>query len=289
LVLREDSEELVGCIYLDLFFRVGKFSGGAAFIVQSTREVNSLRQQPIITIVAGFPRPATGNVILLHHSQVVTLFHEIGHCTQHIFCSNRYQHLSGCRGELDFVELPSILFENFAWDHRVLRHFAHHVVDGSPIPFQMINNLQRSRKLFFAIETSNQAILALFDQQLFGTDYQQISRTTGEDKTITLAKAISHQHSLIPYVDSTYPHANNSHLCHYGASYYSYLCCSVFAAALWDQLFLKDPLSRSAGELYRSELLQFGSSRSPQHILQKLVGTSDLKQHIQPFIEQNIE
>ena len=209
-------------VYLDLFERPSKFRGGAAFVVQcpllatwssnhrsicrSACSIRSLlfslssfvavrsseagRQLPVMTVVAGFSRPASGQPVLLTHSKAETLFHEIGHVTHHMssrhhtsilstslftdvrelisafasncvysFCRNRYQHLSGARGELDFVELPSILFENFIWDYRVLRHFAFHHRTGAVIPQTMVDNLSSSRRLFFAVDTCSQAQL----------------------------------------------------------------------------------------------------------------------------------
>ena len=170
-----------------------------------------------MTVVAGFSRPAAGSSVLLTHSKAETLFHEIGHVTHHMsdshcrrsrlypcphftqslwltslllllllcgsFCRNRYQHLSGARGELDFVELPSILFEQFIWDYRVLRHFAVHHRTNAVIPQTMVDNLSRSRRLFFAIDTCAQA--------------QLVAHSLSLPLSLSLSLSLSHQQPAV--------------------------------------------------------------------------------------------
>ena len=80
--------------------------------------------------------------------------------------------------------------------------------------------------------------------------------------------------------------SSNIHLCHYGAGYYTYLMCRVFAGAVWNKLFRSDPLSREAGREYVDRLLQYGGAKQPREILTELLG-ADLSTPIQRFIEEN--
>ena len=65
---------------------------------------------------------------------------------------------------------------------------------------------------------------------------------------------------------------SNVHLCHYGAGYYSYLMCRVYAQAVWRRLFEADPLSRTAGQRYIDSVLRYGGAKQPHLILHDLFG-----------------
>jgi len=50
------------------------------------------------------------------HSEVETLYHEFGHGLHSLLSRTPFQHLSGTRASMDFVDTPSHLFESFACD-----------------------------------------------------------------------------------------------------------------------------------------------------------------------------
>ena len=66
---------------------------------------------------------------------------------------------------------------------------------------------------------------------------------------------------LFPSVSGVHHFSSNIHLCHYGAGYYTYLMCRVFAGAVWNKLFRRNPLSREAGRHYVDSLLQHGGAK----------------------------
>jgi thimet oligopeptidase len=98
----EDSGQQVGRVYLDLLSRPDKFRGGAAFVVQSARqpEGGAERQLPVMTVVAGFPRPTEAeeeDELRLSHGRLETLFHEMGHVAHHWSAGSRQQTAERCR------------------------------------------------------------------------------------------------------------------------------------------------------------------------------------------------
>lgn len=52
-----------------------------------------------------------------------TFMHEIGHCVHSLLSRTQFQHLSGTRGVVDFVELPSHLFEHYVMDPEALTKY----------------------------------------------------------------------------------------------------------------------------------------------------------------------
>ena len=62
---------------------------------------------------------------LMEHNDVVTLFHEFGHLVHHVLGGDqRFARFSGVATEWDFVEAPSQMLEEWAWDADILATFA---------------------------------------------------------------------------------------------------------------------------------------------------------------------
>ena len=74
------------------------------------------------------------------------------------------QHFSGCRGPMDFVEVPSHLMEYFAWDEAVLGTFAQHHRTGEPVPPQLLHDTRKNKSLFAAMDMQTQVVIGMYDQ-----------------------------------------------------------------------------------------------------------------------------
>ncbi len=273
-------------IFLDLWSRPNKFKGSACFVIQSAKRLpNGDRQLPQIALVCNFSRPMghsplKDSSLLLNHSEVEILLHEFGHAMHHSLSETMYQHVSGTRAELDFVEIPSNLFEQFIWDHRFVQEWAVHESTGAPIPKSMMENLNASRDYFIGFETLSQVVLGLFDQRVYG-------RQPMHDDTTNLFAKLQNTWNVIPHVAGTHWHTRNSHLCHYAANYYCYLWCKVFAREIWHRLFSADPLNRASGQKLREKFLKFGGSRPARAVLADLLDLPEdrvVEETIQNFV-----
>jgi intermediate peptidase len=249
-----------------LFSRANKFSHAATFAINFPKidEANNLMDIPRIALVCSFNDPRNP-AQLLSHGEAETLFHEFGHCLSALLSRTRFQHASGTRSALDFVETPSTLMEHFLWDPRVLKLFAKHHQTGADLPEDVLANLCASQHMFSAIDTQQQLTYSLFDMAVHGP--HPLKQSTTE-----ILKDLQNKHTTIPFVDGTYWHARFGHLTGYGAGYYSYLFCRVFSANIWRKCFAMDPLSRQSGERYRRELLQYGGVRDPNKMFEALLG-----------------
>ena len=125
----------LGRIYLDLHPREGKYSHAAQFTI--TDGVSG-RQLPEGVLVCNFPKG------LMEHDDVVTLFHEFGHLVHHVLAGRaQWSRFAGVATEWDFVEAPSQLLEEWAWDAGVLQTFATNA-DGEPIPADLVAAMKRA-------------------------------------------------------------------------------------------------------------------------------------------------
>ena len=252
LVLWHEREGAVGHIYLDLFPRPGKYNHAAHFTVRCGRRLeDGSYQLPVVALVCNFANGSGGagggggtltsaEDVLISHGEVETLFHEFGHALHSVLSRTEFQHLSGTRGKLDFVELPSHLMEYFVWDWRVLREFATHYATKEPVPRDLVEAHRASKYMFAGLDTQLQVLYARFDQQVFGPPPADGSPV---DSTAIL-RELQNAHTAIPYVEDTYWHARFGHAVGYGAGYYSYLYARVFAAHIWERCFAEDPLNR---------------------------------------------
>ena len=95
-----------------------------------------------------------------------TLFHECGHALHSLLSRTRYQHLNGTRCPLDFVEVPSHLFEYWFRDPQCLQEWARDS-SGAPMPESLARKLQGSRTAFGALRMQSTLVQALTDLAMF--------------------------------------------------------------------------------------------------------------------------
>ena len=81
---------------------------------------------------------------LMEHDHVVTLFHEFGHLVHHVLGGHvGWARFAGVATEWDFVEAPSQMLEEWAWDPSILRSFATDAA-GEPIPADLVEAMRAS-------------------------------------------------------------------------------------------------------------------------------------------------
>ena len=220
-------------------------------------------QLPIVALVSNLSAGRDGS---LTHGEVETLFHEFGHALHSLLSRTKFQHMSGTRASMDFVETPSHLMENFVWDPRFLNIMARHCDTGAPKPNHMIQQLVKSRYEFHAIERRNQIIYAMFDQKLFGKQVDKTGSTT-----IQLFDQL-HKDYGVPHLPGTHWHTRFGHLVTYGAGYYGYLFSQVFATDIWKVCFEENCLSREAGDRFWHQILAHGGAKDPWQMLTDMLG-----------------
>jgi peptidyl-dipeptidase Dcp len=84
------------------------------------------RVVPIIVNVCNFPAPTDDMPSLLSLDQVTTMFHEFGHGLHGMLSDCKTHALSGTSVARDFVEFPSQLLENWAFQPEMLALYAKH-------------------------------------------------------------------------------------------------------------------------------------------------------------------
>lgn len=243
----------LGRIHLDLHPREGKFSHAACFpIAPGVTD----RVLPEAALLCNFSRG------LLEHDQVVTFFHEFGHLVHDILGGrHRFARFSGVATEWDFVEAPSQLLEEWAWDAGVLASFAVDA-EGEPIPADLVARMRTADAFGRGLEVRRQLGHANVSYRLHVDRPADLQAETERLYATT---------SPVQPLPGLHPYAGFGHLTGYGACYYTYQWSLVIARDLLSGFGagLMDP---EAALRYRTEVLERGGIRDANDLVEAFLG-----------------
>jgi len=248
----------VAGIYLDLYARARKSGGAWMDVCRSRLSIAGQKQQPVAYLTCNFAPPAAGQPSLLTHDDLVTLFHEFGHCLHHLLTRIDWPGVGGISGvEWDAVELPSQLMEGWAWEKSALDRYARHIDNDQTLPDQLLAGLQADRQFQGAMALLRQTEFALIDMTLH---YQP------EADPVAVMRAIHDQIAVTPLTDDNRFIMSFSHLFDggYAAGYYSYLWAERLARDAFKLFSEQGLFDRAAGQRLAREILEVGASR-PMH------------------------
>lgn len=278
-----EEEGPLGTMYFDLHPRDGKFGHAAHFTVRCGRirdneDGNSSHQLPIVALVCNLSPSSSpdSTTAILSHSEVETLFHEFGHGLHSLLSRTSFQHLSGTRAAMDFVETPSHWMEAYTRDPTFLSTvLAKHYITGLPMSMKRAKHLALSHVDFRGIEIQTQIVHSRFDQALFGD--APCSPSLGGFSSSEAFERL-HRHGGLPFAAGTHWHSRFGHLVTYGAGYYGYLYAQTFAADIWKSAML----SQDGGMKIWKQMLIFGGARDPKEMLVAVLGREP---SVDPFFE----
>ena len=209
-VLDKDNSHL-GILYFDFYPRPGKQGGAWCGTYRDAHYENGKRVAPVVTIVANVSRPATKNgVALLNLDDAETLFHEFGHALHSLFSQVKYTGLAGV--EQDFVELPSQIMENWAFEPAMLRMYAKHYQNGAPMPEDLIEKIRRSSLFNQGFTTTELLAASLSDLDIHTiTEYKPIDLNRFEKQML------NEKRGLIPQIEPRYRYPYFAHI--FGGGY----------------------------------------------------------------------
>ena len=251
------DDEVLGRIYLDLHPRAGKYKHAAQFTL--TDGVAG-RQLPEGVLVCNFSRG------LMEHDDVVTLFHEFGHLVHHVLGGRvAWARFAGVATEWDFVEAPSQMLEEWAWDADILSSFATNEA-GEPIPTDLVEAMRRSDDFGKGYTARVQMFYAAMSY------YFHVERP--DDLTARMIE-LQERYSAWPYLEGTHMFASFGHLGGYSSGYYTYMWSLVIAKDLFsafdpDDLF--DEAGTGVAGRYRDRVLAPGGSKDAADLVADFLG-----------------
>ncbi|MEC3914810.1 M3 family metallopeptidase [Nocardia sp. CDC160] len=248
------GDERCGRIYLDLHPRDGKYKHAAQFdLVGGITD----RLLPEGVLVCNFPRG------LMEHRDVVTLFHEFGHLLHHVLGGRqRWARFSGVATEWDFVEAPSQMLEEWAWDATILGTFARDET-GAAIPAELVERMRDARLFGQGIGVRTQVAYSAVSYLLH--------RDRPADQTAAVQAAMD-RYGLIGALPGTHFQTSFGHLAGYSSAYYTYMWSLVIAKDLFSAFDSDDLFDPVVAQRYRDHILAPGGSRDAADLVTGFLG-----------------
>ncbi|HEY4128495.1 MAG TPA: M3 family metallopeptidase [Gammaproteobacteria bacterium] len=268
--LHDEAGALRGHLYTDLYTRTGKRGGAWMDETLGRRRLAGKLQTPVAFLNCNFPPPLKDKHALLTHDDVVTLFHELGHCLHHLLTQVDYPSVGGINGVAwDAVELPSQFHENFAWTRIGLDLVSGHFESGAKLPEDLYQKMLGARHFHSALFLLRQLEFALFDFRLHMTP-----GAVAPDFVQRTLEATRREVAVVqPPNWNRFAHGF-SHIFSggYAAGYYSYLWAEVLAADAYGAFEEAGIFDRATGRRFMQSILEQGGSRKAMELFVEFRG-----------------
>jgi len=262
-LLSKDNE--MGRIYIDLEARKDK-RGGAWMNNWHSHYTDAKGQKhlPTAFIVCNFPQSTETTPSLLRHSDVVTLFHEMGHALHHLVSDIEEPYVSGISGVAwDTVEFPSQFLEYFSYDKDVLKLFAKHYETKEVLDDEAIHRIIKAKNFQSSLSLVRQVEFSLFDFKLYQDLYKN------EEEVQNLLDDVRKEFAAM--VPPEYNKFQNgfSHIFAggYSAGYYSYKWAEVLSAdAFYMFIDSGNIFNKELALKYKETILSKGGSQNMEQL-----------------------
>lgn len=255
-------------LYADFFPRSSKRGGAwmTEFRGQSIR--NGVEERPFINIVMNFTKPTAEAPSLLTHGELTTFLHEFGHALHGILAQGRYPSLTGTGVSRDFVELPSQLMENWAYEPEYLNSFAKHYQTGEAIPMELIDKIVAAKNFQAGYAQVRQLHFAYLDMA-----WHTLTEVPAGGILEFEHKALA-PYAVMPSVEGTGFSTSFSHIFTggYSAGYYSYKWAEVLEADAFSLFKEKGIFNTEVSGAFRKEILEKGGMEDESVIYRNFRG-----------------
>ena len=267
--VKEADGATVAIWFSDYFPRESKRGGAWMSSFRKESYADGTRIIPVIFNVGNFTKPTAEMPALLSADEVGTMFHEFGHALHGMLSDVHYESLSGTSVARDFVELPSQVLENWAFEPEVLATYAKHYRTGDVIPAELVAKLEKSKHFNQGFTTTEYLAASFLDM-----DWHTIE--TAEEKDVAVFETESMTRiGLIKEIVSRYrsPYFRHIFAGGYSSGYYSYVWAEVLDADAFEAFKetgnIFDP---TTAQSFRDNILSRGGSEEPMTLYRQFRG-----------------
>ena len=259
----EANGEHLAILYLDFFPRDSKRAG--AWMTEFRGAEGKVR--PLVSLVMNFTKPTESTPSLLTFDEFSTFLHEFGHACHGMLAKGKYGSLNGTSVFRDFVELPSQILENWAYEKEYLDLWAKHYQSGETMPAELIEKLIAAKNYLAAYANVRQLSFGMTDMAW------HTLKAPYEGDIVEFEHKAMEPSQVLPVVEGTALSPTFGHLFSggYAAGYYGYKWAEVLAADGYS-LFTENGIFDKATAAKFRALLQAGGTEHPMDLYVKFRG-----------------
>ena len=253
----ESNGEHLAILYLDFFPRDSKRAG--AWMTEFRGAEGDIR--PLVSLVMNFTKPTETMPSLITFDEFTTFLHEFGHACHGMLAKGKHGSLNGTNVFRDFVELPSQILENWAFEKEYLDLWAKHYQTGETMPAELIEKIIAAKNYLAAYANVRQVSFGMTDMAW------HTLKTPYEGCIIEFEKKAMAPSQILPVVEGTAMSPTFGHLFSggYAAGYYGYKWAEVLAADGYS-LFTENGIFDKATAAKFRKLLQSGGTEHPMDL-----------------------
>ena len=250
-------------LYLDFFPRDSKRAG--AWMTEFRGAEGDIR--PLVSLVMNFTKPTESTPSLLTFDEFTTFLHEFGHACHGMLAKGKHGSLNGTNVFRDFVELPSQILENWAYEKEFLDLWAKHYKTGETMPAELIAKIIAAKNYLAAYANVRQLSFGMTDMA-----WHTLTAPYEGDVVEFELKAMAPA-QVLPIVEGTALSPTFGHLFSggYAAGYYGYKWAEVLAADGYSLFTEKGIFNQEAASKFRT-LLESGGKEHPMDLYVKFRG-----------------
>ena len=261
---------LIGVILTDYFPRSTKRGGAWMNNFVNQEIVDGVETRPVIVNVGNFSKPVDGKPSLLTLDEVETLFHEYGHALHGLLSQCTYKSVAGTSVARDFVELPSQIMENWAFQPEVLATYAYHYETGEVIPAELVAKIEAAGNFNQGFMTTELAAAAILDLKWHMLSSVPEDVAFVEQFEAQACKEMGLIGEIIPRYRTTYfAHIFSGG---YSAGYYSYLWAEVLDKDAFELFMQNGIFDNETAMSFRRNVLEMGGSEEPMTLYRRFRG-----------------
>ena len=259
----EKGGEHLAILYLDFFPRDSKRAG--AWMTEFRGAEGDIR--PLVSLVMNFTKPTETTPSLITFDEFTTFLHEFGHACHGMLAKGKHGSLNGTNVFRDFVELPSQILENWAYEKEYLDLWAKHYQTGETMPAELIEKIIAAKNYLAAYANVRQVSFGMTDMA-WHTLKEPYTGCVVEFEHKAMAPA-----QVLPVVEGTALSPTFGHLFSggYAAGYYGYKWAEVLAADGYSLFTENGIFDKATASKFRT-LLESGGKEHPMDLYVKFRG-----------------
>ena len=266
--VKDSTGRHMALFYADFFPRESKRGGAWMTEFRGQGFYGGKEERPFISIVTNFTKPTENAPSLITHDEFTTLLHEFGHALHGILAEGRYPSITGTSVARDFVELPSQIMENWAYEPEYLDTFAKNYRTGEVIPDSLVTKIIAAKNFLAGYYQVRQLHFGIVDMAWHTLkEVPEESAADFEGKVIATCP-------VMPPVQGAAFSPSFSHIFSggYAAGYYSYKWSEVLEADAFSLFKEKGIFNTEVSGSFRKEILSKGGSEDPAELYRNFRG-----------------